>query len=275
LTVEKGMHNLLIRKAISPEWDSDFTNKLQCDYPLPYLHALAKSKRMIPIYPENDENPKIRYFYAEYDFGCIFLFENASDSLTLDEYITFTSLENLKFLDSDYKENKGQPYLLFIVPPQTRVRKILRKIDLNENLSIDFKLNSRIINESEQKPSLIQERMNPLTISDIELIAFLKNKGKVVPVTIKSVDDCQGMTYYYRQYGVFYAFYFENLNEKYTLDLKLTFELENYRLDESDEIDKNVWKIRLSPGENKLKKIFKIEEKKNGQFILSKIAKIE
>ena len=122
--------------------------------------------------PEDEMN----YYYLSHDFGYIFVFENNSDTMTLDEFVCFTKLVNLKLNHEDSKTSNGEPFWKFTVPPNRKVFKHLRRIEVNAAISMSYKVDHEFL-QPKQREISVKEKLAPETLSEGEIVEIIKNRG--------------------------------------------------------------------------------------------------
>jgi len=112
-----------------------------------------------------------------HDFGYTFVFVNKNKSLTLDEYVMFDKLDNLKLTAADREISNDQPFWKFTVKPGEKVVKHLRKIIIDAGFSMSYQSTHEFLNPGEQEYS-VKERHSPEKLTDKELIQILKLRGE-------------------------------------------------------------------------------------------------
>jgi hypothetical protein len=200
------------------------------------------------------------YHYSSHEFGYVFVFTNSSPTLTLEEYVTFPNLTNLQLTQED-REEVGGDFWFIKVEPKSRVTKLLTVCKVGEMTKMNYKLDHKILLPSED-PTSLKEKAYPEKLSDKELIKILKQKGQAKIVKDNKRSGPTGVKFYYKWFESFYSFFFENFSYEYKFDAIFTFELENLKLDRSNDVLDDIWNISVEPmSKSKVRKIHVIDNK--------------
>ena len=253
-------------KAVKAMWKSKYSHLGFLEHSEDHLTDLALKESSKPI-PVNGQNGVMEYYLASHDFGYVFVFVNNSDTLTLDEYITFPIFNNLELTPEDNKASNGSIYWKFIVKPQSKMTKILRKAELTKGFNISYKTNHVFLNPGQSARS-IEELTCPETLSDNQLSSILQERGIIKPCNSKS-KGYTGWSYCYVSFGSFYAWKFINDHKINQFRGIYTFKLTNMRLENPDKNDRNVWSFELAPRKSIIKKMFVVDKKLPSTWSLS------
>jgi frataxin-like iron-binding protein CyaY len=256
-------------KRVGPKCSTNYSYSTCLKHTAQYLARLAMSNgKKCQIVNKQNPSDDMWYYYSSHDMGYTFVFENNSESTTLDEYIFFDKLENSKLTNSDLEVSKGEPFWKFTVPPKSKIAKHLRRKTIEEGFSMSYKMSHEFL-ASGQVPLGVMERHAPENLSEKQLLEITKNRGEKYTFKCPTTGKELKISYRSMFFQTFYVWYFENDEESFDFDCQFLFKLKNLKLDHSDEKENNAWKVKMKPKEHHLKKMFCEDNSKGVSYSVS------
>ena len=212
----------------------------------------------------DEKEYQIYYYILDHSNGYLFYYENLEKDVEFDSTFNF-SLENLKIVEdlpSSKSSSRKQWKIKDENPPTSW------KINLKPSQSITKKL--EIVNEYDKigfKFDYTFKVLN-LTVAEpkgINIKSTVKQKG--TKYDLVEGDEYKVYYYIYDEIKGVYYFLFENWSSK-ICEIEAHFELENMTLEPKEGL-KNTWKIILKPNQSSMKKIIKINSKKESSWLPS------
>ena len=244
---------IILFKRISNSWSTNYSYNTYLKHTAKYLaKQTLRIGKKCAIESRDIKQTNMWYYYMGHDFGYTFVFVNDSKDLSVDEYITFETLENLQLTNSDKQFSKNQPFWKFTVKPGSKVVKHLRKVTIDAGFCMNYKLSHQFLKPGET-PMTLKERHSPESLTDDDLTNILKSRGEPqsfkCPITGKQLK----ISYRHIFFKTYYAWLFENEEESKTFKGSFKFKLNNLKLDHEDQPDS--WDILIKPGCKFIKKM--------------------
>jgi len=154
-----------------------------------YLAKLwMKKGKKKKIVNESSPDEVMNYYSLSHDFGQTFVFENESENTTLDNYVDFPKLENLKLTSTDYATSNNENYWKFWIKPKSKIAKHLRRDDVNRSSSFSYSVKHNFLKPGE-KPCSIKEKRDPDKLTDEEIREIIEEKGEKRPFNSPSTGE--------------------------------------------------------------------------------------
>lgn len=248
---------LILIKRNSNECNISLNFKSQVNYDTKDLLKSIKTKGKKHQVKAEDKEYQIFYYILDHPGGYLFFYENLEKDIEFGSTFNFT-LENLKIAEDlpgskastrkrwkPKDENQSVSWKVNLKPGQSITKK-LEIINAYDKVGFKFDYTFRILNLSVTEPK------------GLDIKSTVQQKG--TKYDLVETDGHKIHYYVYDEIKGIYYFLFENLSKR-ICEIEARFELENMKLEPS-ELLKNTCKIVLKPNQTSLKKIVKINPKK-------------